>query len=74
MTTLAKDPHGDVDEPQFIDASKLVSKDTNISAIRVILLRTGLQDCILEPAAGKVRWRLCQISPTTYIASRVKIC
>ena len=28
VTTLAKDPHGDVDEPQFIDASKLVSKDT----------------------------------------------
>jgi len=27
VTTLAKDPHGDVDEPQFIDASKLVSKD-----------------------------------------------
>ncbi|XP_020626915.1 catenin alpha-2-like [Orbicella faveolata] len=24
VTTLAKDPHGDVDEPQFIDASKLV--------------------------------------------------
>lgn len=28
MTTLAKDPHGDVDEAQFIDASKLVSRDT----------------------------------------------
>lgn len=28
VTTLAKDPHGDVDEPQFIDASKLVSKHT----------------------------------------------
>ena len=27
VTTLAKDPHGDVDEPQFIDASKQVSKD-----------------------------------------------
>ena len=71
MTTLAKDPHGDVDEPQFIDASKLVSKDTNISAIRVTCmpLRTVLQGCILEPAAGEVRWLLCQISPATYIAS-----
>ena len=27
VTTLAKDPHGDVDEAQFIDASKLVRKD-----------------------------------------------
>ena len=27
VTTLTKDPHGDVDEAQFIDASKLVSKD-----------------------------------------------
>ena len=27
VTTLAKDPHGDVDEAQFIDASKLVSKE-----------------------------------------------
>jgi len=24
VTTLAKDPHGEVDEAQFIDASKLV--------------------------------------------------
>ena len=36
VTTLAKDPHGDVDEPQFIDASKLVSKDMQ--------LQTGLAD------------------------------
>ena len=34
MTTLAKDPRGDVDEAQFIDASKMVSKDTKISAIK----------------------------------------
>ena len=27
VNTLAKDPHGDVDEAQFIDASKLVRKD-----------------------------------------------
>ena len=26
VTTLAKDPHGEVDEAQFIDASKLVIK------------------------------------------------
>ena len=25
VTTLARDPHGEVDEAQFIDASKLVS-------------------------------------------------
>lgn len=46
MTTLAKDPHGDVDEPQFIDASKLVSKDTKVSAtcIKGKQLWTGLAD------------------------------
>ena len=27
VNTLAKDPHGDVDEAQFIDASKLVRKN-----------------------------------------------
>lgn len=27
VITLTKDPHGDVDEAQFIDASKLVRKD-----------------------------------------------
>lgn len=44
MTTLAKDPRGDVDEAQFIDSSKLVSKDTEISAIKDMQLRTGLAD------------------------------
>ena len=44
VTTLAKDPHGDVDEPQFIDASKLVSKDTKNSAIKNMQLWTGLAD------------------------------
>ena len=29
VTTLAKDPHGEVDEAQFIDVSKLVS-DKNV--------------------------------------------
>jgi len=36
VTTLTKDPHGDVDEPQFIDASKLVSN--------VVQLQIGLAD------------------------------
>ena len=27
VTSLAKDPHGEVDEAQFIDASKLVGKN-----------------------------------------------
>lgn len=44
MTTLAKDPRGDVDEAQFIDASKLVSKDTKLSAIKDMQLWTGLAD------------------------------
>ena len=44
VTTLSKDPHGDVDEPQFIDASKLVSKDAKVSSIKDMLLLTGLAD------------------------------
>ena len=36
VTTLTKDPHGDIDEPQFIDASKLVSN--------VVQLQIGLAD------------------------------
>ena len=41
VTTLANDPHGDVDEPQFIDASKLVSKDTECH-VQNVHVQTGL--------------------------------
>lgn len=38
VTTLAKDPHGEVDEAQFIDASKLVIKKAFFLFVWISLL------------------------------------
>ena len=44
VTTLAKDPHGDVDEPQFIDASKLVSKDASNFVHGTVVVNSSKED------------------------------
>jgi len=44
VTTLTKDPHGDVDEPQFIDASKLVSKDVQLQTVLACNINLSLDN------------------------------